>query len=69
MEPCKDATTTTSTVQTEIVTEANKTLAVALGCTFGALFAAAAAMVLYMRSKEKQGQPVFQAEGDPKSMN
>ena len=69
MEPCKDAGTTMSTVQTEVVTETNKTLAVALGCTFGALFAAAAAMVLYMRSREKQGQPVFQAEGEPKSMN
>lgn len=67
MEPCKDAATTST--QTEVVTETNKTLAVALGCTFGALFAAAAAMVLYMRSREKQGQPVFQAGSDAKTMN
>ncbi len=69
MEPCKDADTATTAVKTEVVTETNTTLAVALGCTFGALFTAAAAMLLYMRSMEKQGQPVFQAEGDPKSMN
>ncbi|KAL3789110.1 hypothetical protein ACHAW5_004165 [Stephanodiscus triporus] len=71
MEPCTDASTTTSSTQTEVVTKTNKTLAVALGCTFGALFAAAAAMVLYMRSREKQGQPVFQTEAgaDAKAMN
>ena len=67
MEPCKDAVT--ASTQTKVVTETNKTLAVALGCTFGALFAAAAAMVLYMRSKEKQGQPVFQTDVDAKTMN
>jgi len=58
MEPCR---TVVSSKSTEVVTESNKTLAIALGCTFGALFAIAAAMVLYMRSREKQGQPVFQA--------
>ena len=37
------------------------TLTLVLGCTLGALFAAAAGMVLYMYSREKQGEPVFEA--------
>lgn len=49
----------------------NNTLAIALGCTFGALFAVAAAMVLYMRSREKGGDPVFKTSAamDGKDMN
>jgi len=58
MEPCRAVVSSKST---EVVTESNKTLAIALGCTFGALFAIAAAMVLYMRGREKEGKPVFQA--------
>ena len=64
MEPC----VTVSTKETEVVTQNNKTLAIALGCTFGALFAIAAAMVLYMRSREKQGQPVFKTSEHPEDV-
>jgi len=67
MEPCVDTVSTMNTVETKN----NNTLAIALGCTFGALFAMAAAMVLYMRSKEKQGEPVFKTDHSegPKDMN
>jgi hypothetical protein len=53
MEPCVDAS------NTEVVTQTNSTLAIALGSTFGALFAIALVGILYMRSREKQGAPVF----------
>eukprot|EP00986_Skeletonema_menzelii_P017878 scaffold22567_cov150-Skeletonema_menzelii.AAC.1 len=55
MEPCTDAS------NTEVVTKTNSTLAIALGSgsTFGALFAIALIAILYMRSREKQGAPVF----------
>merc|ERR1719203_760339 len=67
MSPCR---TVVSSSSTEVVTESNNTLAIALGCTFGALFAIAAAMVVYMRSKEKEGKPVFKtSEEDIKDMN
>ena len=67
MEPCAE---TISTMNSEVETKNNNTLAVALGCTFGALFAIAAAMVVYMRSREKQGTPVFKtSETDVKDMN
>ena len=66
MAPCKDQVSTMTTTEVKN----NNTLAVALGCTFGALFAIAAAMVLYMRSREKQGAPVFKtSEDDIKDMN
>jgi len=68
MSPC--VTTVASTQSAEVKTTNNNTLAIALGCTFGALFALAAAMVLYMRSKEKEGKPVFKtSEEDIKDMN
>lgn len=67
MSPCR---TVVSSMSTEVVTESNNTLAIALGCTFGALFAIAAAMVVYMRSKEKEGKPVFKTSADDiKDMN
>jgi hypothetical protein len=71
MEPCVDATSmTTSASEAKVITQMNKSLAIALGCTFGALFASAAAMLLYMRSQEKQGTPVFQSESvGTKTMN
>ena len=56
MEPCMQ---TLSTMNAEVQSQNNNTLAIALGCTFGALFAVAASMVIYMRSREMQGQPVF----------
>lgn len=65
MEPCMEQVSTMTTTEVKN----NNTLAVALGCTFGALFAIAAAMVLYMRSREKQGAPVFQSSEDVKDMN
>ncbi len=58
MEPC---VSTVSTLNTASEQSGSNTLAIALGCTFGALFAIAAAMVMYMGSREKQGQPVFKA--------
>eukprot|EP00985_Skeletonema_marinoi_P027441 scaffold22504_cov125-Skeletonema_marinoi.AAC.1 len=48
MGPCTDASTT------KVVTETNSTLAIALGTTFGVLFAVALIAILYMRSREKQ---------------
>jgi len=69
MEPCAQ---TVSSLNTSVESESNNTLAIALGCTFGALFAVAAFMVLYMRSKEKQGAPVFKMSDqheDIKDMN
>ncbi|KAL7526686.1 hypothetical protein ACHAWF_001872 [Thalassiosira exigua] len=69
MEPCVQTVSSMSSVETRN----NNTLAIALGCTFGALFAVAAAMVLYMRSREKQGTPVFKTsehqEDTPKDMS
>eukprot|EP00984_Skeletonema_dohrnii_P026445 scaffold15814_cov111-Skeletonema_dohrnii-CCMP3373.AAC.1 len=56
MGPCTDASTT------KVVTETNSTLAIALGTTFGVLFALALIAVLYMRSREKKGAPVFKTE-------
>ena len=56
MEPCVDI----STKAAETVTKNNNTLAIALGSTFGALFAIAAAAILYIRSKEKKGEMVFE---------
>ena len=58
MEPCVDVSTTT------VVTKTNSKLAVALGTTFGVLFAVAFIAILYMRSREKQGTPVFMTETD-----
>ena len=58
MEPCTDAS------NTEVVTKTNSILAIALGSTFGALFAIALIAILYMRSREKQGAPVFKHELD-----
>eukprot|EP00581_Thalassiosira_minuscula_P007471 CAMPEP_0183710558 /NCGR_PEP_ID=MMETSP0737-20130205/6262_1 /TAXON_ID=385413 /ORGANISM="Thalassiosira miniscula, Strain CCMP1093" /LENGTH=547 /DNA_ID=CAMNT_0025938857 /DNA_START=120 /DNA_END=1763 /DNA_ORIENTATION=+ len=67
MEPCMQ---TISTMNAAGETKTNNTLAIALGCTFGALFAIAAAMVLYMRSREKQGAPVFKGpDTEVKDMN
>jgi hypothetical protein len=67
MEPCVQ---TVASMSTASESSGNNTLAIALGCTFGGLFAIAAALVLYMRSKEKQGEPVFKATGeDVKDMN
>jgi hypothetical protein len=69
MEPCEDAMSMTSAAETTVITKTSN-LAIGLGCTFGALFAAAAAMLLYMRSQEKQGTPVFQSESvGTKAMN
>ena len=66
-EPCVE---TVSSMNSTTNTETNSTLAIALGCTFGALSAMAAGMVLYMRSKEKQGEPVFKTtEEDVKDLN
>lgn len=66
MEPCMETVSTMNTAESKN----NNTLAIALGCTFGALFAMAAMMVMYMRSREKQGQPVFKtSETDVKDMN
>ena len=56
MAPCADAS------NTKVVTQSNSTLAIALGTTFGALFAIALVAILYMRSREKQGSPVFKTE-------
>ena len=53
MERCRDAS------NTKVVTQTNSTLAIALGSTFGALFAIALVGILFMRSREKQGAPVF----------
>lgn len=69
-EPCVD---TAATQSAEVRTETNSTLAIVLGSVFGALFAIAATVVVYMRSREKKGQPVFQAaknnDGATKDMN
>ena len=54
MSPCVEVTSQESSSG-----GTNKTLAIALGCTFGALFAVAVGVILYMRGKEKQGAPVF----------
>jgi hypothetical protein len=68
--PHFDACIETVSSMSTTVEESNNALAIALGCTFGALFAIMAAMVLYMRSREKQGDPVFKtSEGDIKDMN
>jgi hypothetical protein len=56
MAPCTDAS------NTKVVTQTNSTLAIALGTTFGALFAIALVGILYMRSREKQGAPVFKTQ-------
>lgn len=60
MEPCEDP----AVVNAGTVTKMNNSLAIILGCTFGALFAVAAAMVIYMRSREKEGDPVFKASSN-----
>mmetsp|Transcript_20680 Transcript_20680/g.43807 ORF Transcript_20680/g.43807 Transcript_20680/m.43807 type:complete len:555 (+) Transcript_20680:69-1733(+) len=56
MEPCQDV----STRETETVVKNNNTLAIALGCTFGALFAIAAAFILFIRNREKRGEMTFE---------
>eukprot|EP00569_Conticribra_weissflogii_P009444 CAMPEP_0171358864 /NCGR_PEP_ID=MMETSP0879-20121228/261_1 /TAXON_ID=67004 /ORGANISM="Thalassiosira weissflogii, Strain CCMP1336" /LENGTH=553 /DNA_ID=CAMNT_0011864979 /DNA_START=241 /DNA_END=1902 /DNA_ORIENTATION=- len=56
MEPCQDVLTR----ETETVVKNNNTLAIALGCTFGALFAVAAAFILYIRKREKRGEMTFE---------
>ncbi|KAL3935359.1 MAG: hypothetical protein SGBAC_009103 [Bacillariaceae sp.] len=53
MEPCVDASTTT----TEMVED--KSLAGIVGGTFGGLFVLAILALCFMRNKEKQGKPVF----------
>jgi len=70
MEPCRDTSTATDSVrEVETVVEKDNTLGIALGCTFGALFAIALAFILYIRSREKKGEMIFEswknAEGDP----
>ena len=65
MDPCEDAVDTVAPV---VVTESNNSLAIGLGAGFGALFVIAAAMVVYMRSREKEGNPVFRTD-EIKEMN
>lgn len=60
MEPCADAVSSLEAAETK--TEA--TAAIVLGTVFGGLFVLAVAMLFYMRSKEKQGAPVFQPTED-----
>lgn len=50
MEPCYEA---------DDKPQKDNSLAIILGSTFGALFVASAAMVIYMRKREKAGKPVF----------
>jgi len=67
MGPCEDIVNTMTPV---VVTESDSSLAIGLGCSFGALFAIAAAMLVYMRSREKEGNPVFRtSEAEIKEMN
>mmetsp|Transcript_21404 Transcript_21404/g.33590 ORF Transcript_21404/g.33590 Transcript_21404/m.33590 type:complete len:541 (+) Transcript_21404:54-1676(+) len=63
MDPCVDASTN------QVVTKTNSTLAIALGTSFGVLFAVALIAILYMRSREKQGSPVFKTEGEEANFN
>ena len=51
-----------------VVTKSNNSLVIGLGAGFGALFVIAAAMVVYMRSREKEGNPVFRTN-ETKEMN
>jgi hypothetical protein len=53
--PCKTIVSTSS----QAATQNNNTLAIVLGSVFGGLFLVAVGMVLYMRTREKQGEPVF----------
>lgn len=50
MEPCIDSTDEP---------DEDPRLAIILGSTFGALFVASTAMVIYMRRRERMGRPVF----------
>jgi hypothetical protein len=68
MGPCADAST-------KVKVEEDKTLAVALGTTFGVLFGLALMCIFFMRGKERQGKPMFaptiegQAPSDGKPIN
>jgi len=65
MGPCEDKV---ETMSPEVEIQVNNSLAIGLGCGFGALFLIAAVMVVYMRNREKEGNPVFSNEGT-KEMN
>jgi hypothetical protein len=68
MEPCVDHST-------KVKVEEDRTLAVALGTSFGVLFGLALMCICFMRRKETQGQPMFaptvegQAPSDEKPVN
>lgn len=55
MDPCVDSSNSSSN---------NNALAIGLGVGLGAAFLIAAGMVLYMRSREKQGEPVFKTASE-----
>lgn len=69
MEPCK--TEIESSAASATSGNSNKTTAIVISSIFGVLFVISATMVLYMRNREKQGQPVFKvsATEDVKDVN
>ena len=61
-EPCTESDFARVGAEAEAAGSSNF-LAIALSCTFGSLFVVAIVMLVFMRKREKEGNPVFQTRG------